>query len=86
MNNKHDLLVDMPYVVLHILLKHKVLRAWCNNTISSKPPFRYFVDLAVIRKQPEKWLDYAFFWSDTPEGEQFWYDIYKEIVNKTKYG
>lgn len=86
LSNKHDLLVEMSYVVLHILLKHKALHAWCVNTLSAKQLFHHYIDLRYIKHRPSRWLDYAFFWSNTPEGSQFWCNIYKEIENKTKYG
>lgn len=36
---KHKLLVYMPYVVLHILLKNKALGLYCNNVLSTKADF-----------------------------------------------
>lgn len=84
LSNKHHLLVEMPYVVLHVLLKYNALSAWYNNVVSSKPLFWHHVDLTIINQRPERWIDYAFFWSDTPEGPQFWDNIYKEIVNKPR--
>lgn len=86
LSNKHYLLVHMPYVVLHILLKHNALSAWYNNTISSEPFYFLYVNFTVLKQQPEGWIDRAFFWFGTPEGSQFWCNIYKEIENKIKYG
>lgn len=86
LSKKHYLLVHMPYVVLHVLLKHNALSAWYNNTISSEPFYFLYVNFTFLNQQPERWIDYAFFWFETPEKKPFWYDIYKEIVNKTRHG
>lgn len=84
LSNKHHLLVEMPYAVLHVLLKYKTLRAWCNNIISSRPSFWDYIDFKAMGQQPEKWISYAFRWIDTPEGTQFWDKVYKEIVNNSR--
>lgn len=76
--DKHKLLVYMPYVVLHVLLKYNALSAWYNNMLLSSPPFTAYVDFARLH-EPERWIDYAFLWTETPEGGLFWSYIYEEI-------
>lgn len=45
---KHRLLVDMPYVVLHVLLKNKALGLYCNNVLSTKADFLVAFTIYVV--------------------------------------
>lgn len=34
--DKHEVLVNMPYIVLHVLLRNKASDLYCNNALSVK--------------------------------------------------
>lgn len=74
LGDKHKLLVDMPYVLLHILLKNNALKLYCNNVDPSECFYMY------IRKCPLEWLISAFYWNRTPEGPEFWENIFEQTV------
>lgn len=79
---KHKLLVYMPYVVLHVLLKNKALGLYCNNVLSIKANF--FSSVYYMRRSdPLIWLNNVFHWEDTPEGFWFWNRIFSEAIAKT---
>lgn len=77
---KHKLLVYMPYVVLHVLLRNKALDLYCNNARNIK------VDSFLRRYRscrqpcPLMWINDTFWWEDTPEGLEFWADIFNQAV------
>lgn len=76
---KHRLLVDMPYVVLHVLLRNKALGLYCNNILSTSADF-YCVNCWIYSKDPLVWLDSAFWWEFSPEGMMFWSNIYDQVL------
>lgn len=45
---KHKLLVYMPYVILHVLLKNKALGLYCNNVLSTKADFLVAFTIHVV--------------------------------------
>lgn len=76
---KHKLLVYMPYVVLHVLLKNKALGLYCNNALSTKADF--FSSIYYIHSNdPLVWLNNVFYWEYTPEGLEFWGNIFEQTV------
>lgn len=79
LNNKHNLLVNMPYVVLHVLLRNKALDLYCNNALSVKANCfdgkRY-----ICMTYPLVWLDAAFCWENSPEGMMFWSNIFDQVL------
>lgn len=76
---KHKLLVYMPYVILHILLKNKALGLYCNNALSIKADFFSSV-YYMHSSDPLIWLNNVFYWEDTPEGFLFWDHIFSEAA------
>lgn len=76
------LLVYMPYVILHILLKNKALGLYCNNALSIKADFFSSV-YYMHSSDPLIWLNNVFYWEDTPEGFWFWNRIFSEAIAKT---
>lgn len=78
---KHRLLVDMPYVVLHVLLRNKALDLYCNNTLSVKAnrfdSRRY---LCMTYPLVWRWIDAAFCWENSPEGMIFWSNIFDQVL------
>ena len=71
--DKHEVLVNMPYIVLHILLKYKALDLYRSG----------YNILAVMsycgKKQPTAWLDFAFNFYESLQGNMFWREICAEI-------
>lgn len=82
---KHKLLVYMPYVVLHVLLRNKVLDLYCNNVLSTKADFFSSI-YYTCSNNPLVWLNSAFYWKYTPEGREFWVNIFEQAAIKIKRG
>lgn len=78
---KHKLLVYMPYVVLHILLKNKALGLYCNNVLSTKADFFSSI-YYMYNNDPLIWLNNAFYWEHSPEGREFWANIFFQAVTE----
>lgn len=79
--DKHKLLVSMPYIVLHVLLRNKALGLYCNNVLSTDTGF-YCAKDWMYSKDPLVWIDSAFHWKSSPEGEEFWINIYSQVINQ----
>jgi hypothetical protein len=81
--DKHELLVNMPYIVLHILLKHKALHLYVEALFSGEVYRSGYNVLAVMsywgKKQPAAWLDFAFNFYESPQGYMFWREMRAEI-------
>lgn len=83
---KHKLLVHMPYVVLHVLLKNKASGLYCNNACNINVNLflrRYHSDR---ESSPLMWLNDTFWWKYTPEGREFWVNIFEQAAIKIKRG
>lgn len=76
---KHKLLVYMPYVVLHVLLRNKALGLYCNNALSTKADFFSSI-YYMYSNDPLIWLNNAFYWKHSPEGGEFWANIFFQAV------
>ena len=79
LSDKHHLLVEMPYIVLHVLLRNKALDLYCNNILSTSADF-YYVNCYIYNKDPLVWLDSAFYWEFSPEVMMFWSNIYDQVL------
>ena len=77
--DKHEVLVNMPYIVLHVLLRNKALDLYCNNALSTSADF-YYVNCYIYNKDSLVWLDSAFYWEFSPEGMMFWSNIYDQVL------
>lgn len=76
---KHKLLVYMPYVILHVLLKNKALGLYCNNVLSTKADFFSSI-YYTCSNNPLVWLNSAFYWENSPEGMMFWSNIFDQVL------
>lgn len=81
--DKHEVLVNMPYIVLHILLKHKALDLYIEALFSGEVYRSGYNVPAVMsywgKKQPTAWLDFAFNFYESLQGNTFWREIRAEI-------
>ena len=77
---KHRLLVDMPYVVLHVLLRNKALDLYCNNALSAKANCFGGEQRYLFMTYPLVWIDAAFCWENSPEGMMFWSNIFDQVL------
>jgi hypothetical protein len=81
--DKHEVLVNMPYIVLHILLKYKALDLYIESLFSGEAYRSGYNILAVMsyrgRKQPTAWLDFAFNFHHSLQGSMFWREIRAKI-------
>ncbi len=81
--DKHEVLVNMPYIVLHILLKYKALDLYIEALFSGEV-YRSGYNVPAImsywgKKQPTAWLDFAFNFYESLQGNMFWREICAEI-------
>lgn len=83
--DKHEVLVNMPYMVLHVLLRNKALDLYCNNALSAKANFLSSI-YYTCSNNPLVWLNSAFYWKYTPEGREFWVNIFEQAAIKIKRG
>lgn len=81
LTNKHNLLINMPYIVLHVLLRNKALDLYCNNALSIKAKFFSSI-YYMYSNDPLIWLNNVFYWEDTPEGREFWANIFFQAVTE----
>lgn len=88
LTNKHNLLINMPYIVLHVLLRNKALDLYCNNALSAKANC-FGGERYLCMTYPLVWIDAAFCWENSPEGMMFWSNIFDqvltEIINQQLY-
>lgn len=85
MTVNQKLVINMPYYALHFLIEKKVFKAYMNNFRYSKRNDGFMskervVDRLRYKKLPtfEK-LALSFCWANTPEGYNFWRDIFYEM-------
>lgn len=70
----------MPYLLLKILIENNCLHAFINNFNIINIPYI----TQEIWKEPGRLLACAFIWNHTPEGHDYWENIYCEIINRNE--
>lgn len=81
LTNKHNLLINMPYIVLHVLLRNKALDLYCNNALSAKANC-FGGERYLCMTYPLIWLNDAFYWEHSPEGREFWANIFFQAITE----
>lgn len=81
LSDKHHLLVEMPYIVLHVLLRNKALDLYCNNALSVKANC-FGGERYLCMTYPLVWIDAAFCWENSPEGMMFWSNIFDQVLTE----
>lgn len=75
---KHNLIIDMPYSLLHTLLHFKVLSKFLEYALVDYPDF-YPINYEDKYKEWDGngylWLSAMFAWSHTKEGLKYWMNI-----------
>lgn len=73
---RHFIVVNMSYSLLSILIKRKALDKYISNTLKQlkEQKFKYIISTNEINSCS------LFYWTDTPEGFDFWYNIYEEYI------
>lgn len=80
---KHWLIINMPYTLLHELLMRKCLTAFINNTVNNSNMLKAIFtvgDRNILKEPSGAWLNMAFFWKNTEEGEDFWSRLHYKLV------
>ena len=81
LSDKHHLLVEMPYIVLHVLLRNKALDLYCNNALSVKANC-FGGERYLCMTHPLVWIYAAFCWENSPEGMMFWSNIFDQVLTE----
>lgn len=88
LSKRHELVVNMPYVLLHFLIQENVLELFCDNTLSTFCSG----DISIFNKKDSYYdrsclIIRAFTWFQTPESHKFWdhidekYQMYLSALN-----
>lgn len=85
-SRRHYIIVNMPYLLLHILIKYKALDAYISNLLHG---YKYRNDLytykyinSILNTKPiSRILITSFSWDLSKEGYKFWFDIYNDICD-----
>lgn len=76
---KQIVIRELPYVVIHVLIKNKLLTAYLNNSDFDLTPNN--MHQVFDRNKPENAIMHGFIWIHTPEGLDIWSSIYQEVRN-----
>lgn len=73
---RHFIVVNMSYSLLSILIKRKALDKYISNALKQfkEQKFKYIISTNEINSC------LFFYWTDTPEGFDFWCNIYEEYI------
>ncbi len=84
---RHELVVDMPYVLLKFLIKEKALGKFVsNNTFEDKWVIKGYTDAIKKGQVPaDRLILAAFVWNETEEGHDFWEDLHQRFEKYLKY-
>ena len=74
----------MPYLLLKVLIEHNALTSYVSNVISyyqswNKDEIYDSIETVFDTNQIGILLADSFFWEESKEGYEFWFNIYKEI-------
>ncbi len=83
-NLRHFIIVNMPYLLLKVLIEHNALTSYVSNVISyyqswNKDEIYDSIETVFDTNQIGILLADSFFWEESKEGYEFWFNIYKEI-------
>lgn len=83
-NLRHFIIVNMPYLLLKVLIEHNALTSYISNVISyyqswNKDEIYDSIETVFDTNQIGILLADSFFWEESKEGYEFWFNIYKEI-------
>lgn len=72
----------MPYIVLHVLLKHGALHEFIENIQNqSKRLSTFNTDYQKRNGIPRnKYISCAFIWKESKEGWQYWENIHDKVI------
>lgn len=73
LSKRHELVVNMPYVLLHFLIQENMLELFCDNYVLEK--VAYAPKYMYKEKPIELYIACAFYWHKTPEGHNFWRNL-----------
>lgn len=87
MTVNQKLVINMPYHVLHFLIEKKVFKAYMNNFRYSRRNDGFMSKERVVDRMKRKDLltfekmALSFCWANTPEGYNFWREIFYEMCD-----
>ena len=89
---RHRLICALPYSLIHFLINHGCFELFVRNACNKKALGNDMSFLTKLEKKeisPINIIASAFVWTDTPEGDNFWFrknvwykDYYEEINNR----
>lgn len=76
LSKRHELVVNMPYVLLKLLIEYNALSSYVDNTIS----FRVSSEIKnfIQRNSGITIISASFVWDNSKEGRHFWRNIETE--------
>lgn len=69
---RHYLLANMPYDLLHFLIKENCLKEYVSHTLPCKLIDTIELFITYINDNPSHSIDAAFSWVDTESGWKYW--------------
>lgn len=74
----------MPYLLLKVLIEHNALTSYVSNVIyhyyrCNKNEIYDSIETIFDTNPVDTLLADSFFWEESEEGYEFWFNIYKEI-------
>lgn len=84
MKDPEELLIlrEIPYTLLIFLVKHKALKKFINNTHKYYRHWDIEISKIIVKLHSTHAINLCFRWANTPEGSDYWYDLYKLYIKK----
>ncbi len=84
LTRRHTVIVNMPCLLLETLIKYKCLGNFVDNYLSQSKDNNSDIATYLYCNDTITILVRSFIWASTPEGHDFWWNIYRSLLHPNK--